>query len=311
MTVQYVSMGIILDDIVFPDGQTRWGVLGGGGPQTVWGMALAAQSGDQVGLLSGVGADFDPGWLAPLRAMAINLDGVHVTDLPTPRAWQLLDDDGSRRHVWRGMDQAGNDRQTHLDFATITRFYPALKVIQWGIHPEDAFLSISAPLQAHGVLIGIEPFKGTDEPLDDDALHAQLTGCALYSPTWSEAVEIFGVAERGPILDRCRALGGHILMLRMGAAGAEAWNVQTGAGVRVPAAPVRGVVDPVGAGDAFCGAFAVTWHETGDLAAAAISATVAASYLVEQVGVPPARPDPADLAARQQAVRAGLERLTR
>jgi hypothetical protein len=57
--VKYVSLGIILDDIVFPDGRTRMGVLGGGGPQTVWGMALAAEAGREVGLIAGVGPDFD------------------------------------------------------------------------------------------------------------------------------------------------------------------------------------------------------------------------------------------------------------
>ena len=37
----HVAFGIIIDDIVFPDGATHMGVLGGGGPQTAWGMAAA------------------------------------------------------------------------------------------------------------------------------------------------------------------------------------------------------------------------------------------------------------------------------
>ena len=89
-------------------------------------------------------------------------------------------------------------------------------------------------------------------------------------------------------------LGGCILALRLGLDGGEVWDLHAGEGVAVPPAPSGPIVDPVGAGDAFCGAFAVTWHRTGDLAAAAVSASVAASYLLEQVGLPVSRPPLAD-----------------
>ncbi len=52
--VDYLAFNIILDDIVFPDGQTRMGVLGGGGPQTAFGMRLWS---DSVGIVASVGPD--------------------------------------------------------------------------------------------------------------------------------------------------------------------------------------------------------------------------------------------------------------
>jgi sugar/nucleoside kinase (ribokinase family) len=309
MAARYISLGIIIDDIVFPEGRTRMGVLGGGGPQTVWGMAVAARSGGEVGLVAGVGRDFDDSTLAPLKAMGIDLSGVHRTDLPTPRAWQLLEVDGRRTHVWR-VDQATSDRQTHPEFEAIIRFYPQLEAIHWGIHPEAPHLSPWIPLQKHGVRISIEPFKGLKKPLSDEEARTLLARCDIYSPTWEEAVSIFGIADKAALLEHCRKLGGRILTLRKGPAGAEAWNLPAGEGVSVPAAPVRKVVDPVGAGDAFCGAFVVVWHETGDLAAAAVSASVAASYLVEQVGLPAQPPDTASLRDRREAVRGGLRHLS-
>ncbi len=308
MAARYISLGIIIDDIVFPDGRTQTGVLGGGGPQTVWGMALAAGSGREVGLVAGVGADFDSRALAPLEAMGIDLSGVHATDLPTPRAWQRLGSDGSRRHVWQ-VDQATSDRQTHPDWETIARFYPQPQVVHWGIHPEDAYLAICPPLRARNALISIEPFKGLEEPLPDKALQAVLTQCDIFSPNREEAASIFGTADRQALLRRFRALGGHILALRQGAQGAEIWDLRSGTGVQVPAAPTREVVDPVGAGDAFCGAFAVTLHRSGDLMEAAVQASVAASYLVEQVGLPPIPPESTDTQRRKQAVLAGARRL--
>jgi len=309
MTVYYLAPGIIIDDIVFPDGRTQMGTLGGGGAQAAWGMALAAESGGQVGMLAGVGRGFPPEALAPLAAMGIDLTGVHVTDLPTPRAWQILEADGRRTHVWR-VDQATSDRQTHPDAATILSFYPAVKVIHWGIHPEAPYLAPCQALRERGVLVSVEPFKAVEQPPTDDEIAAILTRCDIYSPNWAEATSFFGTDSRPALLERARALGGRILALRLGLDGGEVWDLYAGEGVAVPPAPSGPIVDPVGAGDAFCGAFAVTWHRTGDLAAAAVSASVAASYLLEQVGLPTSRPPLADQQARAQAVRAGLRRLT-
>lgn len=309
MSVRYLAPGIILDDIVFPDGRTRMGTLGGGGAQATWGMALAAESGDQVGMLAGVGRDFPFEALAPLAAMGIDLTGVHVTDLPTPRAWQILEADGRRTHVWR-VDQSTSDHQTHPDAATILRFYPAVQVLHWGIHPEAPYLAPCQALREQGVLVSLEPFKAPEQPPAEEEVALILAASDIYSPNWPEAIALFGTDHRRTLLERARALGGHILALRLGTAGAEVWDLHTGEGVAVPPAPSGPVVDPVGAGDAFCGAFAVTWYRTADLAEAVVSAAVAASYMLEQVGLPPSRPPLADQQTRNRAVRAGLQRLT-
>ncbi|MFC1959191.1 PfkB family carbohydrate kinase [Chloroflexota bacterium] len=308
MAAEYIALGIIIDDIVFPDGQTQMGVLGGGGPQTAWGMALATQDGAQVGMLSGVGQDFTPDLLAPLLAMDIDVTGVHATNLPTPRAWQLLEEDGRRQHVWR-IDQDTADLQTHPDAPTILQFYPAATVVHWGIHPEAPHLSPAQPLREQDVLVSIEPFKGLEQPLTDDDLQAVLTACAIYSPNWAEAVSIFGTADRKTILERARQQGGYILVLRHGPAGAEAWDLHRGHGIKVPAVPVDTVVDPVGAGDAFCGAFAVTWQQTNSLAKAAISGAVAASYMLEQIGIPTRRPTTESINQRKQSVYSAVQTL--
>lgn len=50
--------------------------------------------------------------------------------------------------------------------------------------------------------------------------------------------------------------------------------------------PSMKVVDPTGAGNTFLGAFSVTLQSTGDVQEACISATVAASFALEQFGYP-------------------------
>ena len=71
----------------------------------------------------------------------------------------------------------------------------------------------------------------------------------------------------------------------MGVQGALVSRQDEGRVYRIPAVPVE-VVDPVGAGNAFCGGFLVGWVESGDLRTAGLYGCVAASFAVQQVGVP-------------------------
>jgi ribokinase len=60
--------------------------------------------------------------------------------------------------------------------------------------------------------------------------------------------------------------------------------------------PVQ-AVDPTGAGDAYCGAFALVYGRTLDPLAAARHASVAASFIVEHLGATSALPVDRDQAA--------------
>ena len=59
-------------------------------------------------------------------------------------------------------------------------------------------------------------------------------------------------------------------------------------------APIPKVVDPTGAGNAYLGGFAIGLLESSDLVTAAKYGTVAASFALEQIGLPILSFDPAD-----------------
>lgn len=305
--IELLAFGIIIDDIVFPEGYTRMGVLGGGGPQTAWGMAAACGSGETVGLAAGVGADLEDTSLAPLRRAGINLDGVRTTEHPTPRAWQVVEFDGQRTQVWRVPPETLG-AQLGRRWDVLPEHYQSARAAHWGIHPsENNWIAFAQELRARGMRISIEPFRPPAEPLDDAALREMLAPCTVFSPNWHEAQRITGKTTYRAVLDRFREGGARILALRRGADGADVWNLESGEGVRVPAVQTE-VVDVVGAGNAFCGALLARLDD--GLAEAAIHASAAASYLVEQVGIPHALPAPDDYARRVDTVRAGLEALT-
>jgi len=305
--IDFVTFGIILDDIVCPDGTTHMGVLGGGGPQTAWGMAAALGSGATVGLVAGVGRDLDERLLAPLIAAGIDLTGLRLTDLPTPRAWQVTEADGRRTQVWRVPPETLG-AQLARRWDVLPESYRAARHFHWGIHPDDpAASAFAAELTAQGKRVSLEPFRPPQRPLDDEALRALLAACAVFSPNWEEALRLTGLSDSNAIVARFRQLGGQILALRRGVNGADVWDLRAGRGVRVPAIRTT-VIDPVGAGNAFCGALLARLDD--GLEEAACHAVVVASYLVEQVGMPAALPAPRDYARRLDEARAGLQPLS-
>ena len=70
-----VVFTVIVDDLVFADGATRMGVLGGGGPQTAFGFRT--HPGDfSVGLAAGVGPDFPRECADWLDANGVDTEGL-------------------------------------------------------------------------------------------------------------------------------------------------------------------------------------------------------------------------------------------
>lgn len=304
--IELVAFGIIVDDIVLPDGQTHMGILGGGGVQTAWGMAAALGSGERVGLAARIGAELEEAVLSPLRAAGINLDGLKITDLPTPRAWQVLEFNGRRTHVWRVPVQTlGKQLARGWDLLPVA--YQQARAFHWGFHPgEEGALNFAFNLAAPGRQISLEPFKPPDRNLNNDEIRAILSACEVFSPNWQEACQIVDTSDETTLLVRYRDLGGQILALRRGPAGADVWNLPEGRGVHVPAVETT-VVDVVGAGNTFCGAFMARLDE--GIESAACHASAAASYMIEQFGIPSALPDPADYTRRLEEARAGLHEL--
>ena len=292
-----VTFGIILDDLVFPDGRTALGVLGGGGPQSAFGMRLPALAGwtdkTEVGLVAGVGRDLPDAARAQLDSAGIDLAGVRIGDLPTPRAWQVLEADGHRTQVWR---VAGRVVGAQLG-RTLDRIPPAYRSahgFHLGIHPDEPDLDFIYQLRqlqsptpkTLSPMISLEPFKPADHPPTDAALRQLCSAADVFSPNLAEARSLAGEAAPGELSRRLAEAGARIVALRMGQDGSLVCTKEKDTLVHVPAVPTT-VVDPTGAGNAYCGGFLAGYVQTDDVLTAAQYGTVAASFLVEQVGLPP------------------------
>ena len=281
--INYFSHSVIIDDIVFHDGRTLMGVLGGGGPQTAFGMKLWTQG--RVGLCGGVGLDFPSEAQAWLDAMGIDTTGLRRDPAHRSlRAWQIIEEDGRRTQVMRSQ---GITIPTHLALKPdqVPDAYWAARGFHFGVHPESPNLRIMQALQERGVTVSVEPFREASRPLTDAELCALLTSCKIFSPNLVEAETLVGSGEPMALIQRLTDAGASIVALRMGADGSLVHSAATREMHHIPAVKTT-VIDPVGAGNAYCGALLVGWLETGDLRRAGLYAAVAASFLVEQYGLP-------------------------
>ena len=97
-TPQFIAVGsIIIDDIVYPDGRTSMGVLGGGGTHAAYGMALAGATPALVGL---VGQDLPEDIHARLER-DFDASGLVWVEHSQLRGWQIFEWNGVRNEVFR------------------------------------------------------------------------------------------------------------------------------------------------------------------------------------------------------------------
>lgn len=275
----YAAWGIIIDDIIFPDGRSAMGIIGGGGLHAAVGMRLWSR---EVVLISAVGQDFE---LDSLTPYGLDGSGLLVTDLPTPRAWQLFEEDGRRTQIFRVPDDVC---YAQLVLPPSPRTIPAgLKAAhhigRGDAHEEEMVLA----LKEAGVVLSSEPI--INETLTDEERASLLRCLAHFEIFAPSTAELPLLVDESTVEDQLRALaalGPQVVTLRQGASGSIVYERETDRFWRVPAAEAD-VVDVTGAGNAYCGGFLVGWLETGDVRRAAAMAAVSAACAIEQVGPPP------------------------
>ncbi|MBE7552771.1 MAG: hypothetical protein HS126_17005 [Anaerolineales bacterium] len=303
--MDFVAFSLIIDDIVFSDGQTAMGILGGGGPQTAFGLKLWAE---RVGLAGGVGSDLPSAALAWLEASGIDTQGLrHSAQWPTPRAWQILEADGRRTQLWR-IPGPAIGAQLGRRMEDLPPPYRRARGYHLGLHPEEPGFDFIKALRSTGGVISIEPFRPSPRLLSEMELRAIVSTGQIFSPNEPEAASLVGPGEPLELIRRLVAAGAEIVALRQGEKGATVHRAQSGETWHIPAFETS-VIDTTGAGNAFCGGFLASWVLTGNLRLAGLYGAVAASFLVEQVGLPSVGPRNEEAKRRLAILETGTTRL--
>jgi sugar/nucleoside kinase (ribokinase family) len=281
--MDYVTFGIVIDEIVQADGTSSPGHLGGGGAQTAFGVRLWTEPG-HVGIVARVGADMPAAAWRWLEESGIDTAGVTVTGYPTLRARQALDAAGRRRHEWQVPGEVIG-AQLARSIESLSEGYRHARGWHLGVHPEEADLGFLRSLRELGGRVSVETFRPAQSRLAPPALHALLSAADIFSPNVLSAESLVGGNSPEAFIERLLAAGAGVVALRRGAEGSLVAEAGSGWAAFIPAARTT-VVDVVGAGNAYCGGFLTGWVETGDIVEAGLRGAAAASLLLEEVGVP-------------------------
>jgi sugar/nucleoside kinase (ribokinase family) len=235
---------LTIDDLVFPDGSSRWAVPGGSAVYAATGIVLWT---GHASIVAPIGPDY------PVEALDKRIDLSRCQRVPrTLRNWGLYEEDGRRHFVSRsatrnwsefcpGPTDAMSGHQTAAHIAPMPHGI-AIELIRElrKVGP----LSISLDLDDHDLL----------SKIDLDEMIELLSGVDLFLPSRQDALAIFPGTEPLEGLRKLRALAPDmaLIAIKCGAEGAIAHVTGSNEWVRIPTVPVA-LVDPTGAGDAFCG----------------------------------------------------------
>ena len=262
-----VTFSVIIDDVVLPDGSTRMGRLGGGGPQTAFG---ARHAGLAAGVSAGVGKGLERSFFELHR---IDTTGLREhAELPTLRAWQLFEADGRRTQVWRS-PRAAIRTQLARSVELLPPAYRAARAFHLGVHPEAVDVEFLDTLRAlpQRPLVSVECFRPADGPVELGFVER----CDVLFANEAEARSL-GAPEAPEEAARwlCER-GAGIGVIGCGARGSVVCDGDTV--VSAPAEGVAGDVGAIGAGNVYCGAFSATLVSGGRLESAASAAAAAAA----------------------------------
>lgn len=296
------------DYLILPGDRPELDVLGGNALYAATGLAIWEPD-PPPGVVARVGEDFPQEWLERCKQRGLDIRGVNV--LPqavdvrsfaafTGRTSRSLEDPVS--HFARlGMTfpkaLLGYRPPSYLD--SRTELLPTS--LRQGDIPGD-FLDASAahlcPVdflthsllpavlrQAEFTTITLDPSPGYMNPTFWNDVPALITGLTAFLPSEEELCALFQgrTTDLWEMAEELARYGCEIIVIKRGEGGQMLYDASSRTRWEVTAYPSR-LVDPSGAGDAFCGGFLAGLRRTYDPLEAVLYGNISASLVVEGTG---------------------------
>lgn len=292
--------------VILPSGDALLDVPGGNALYAGVGLAIW-ESDPAPGLVARVGEDYPQQWLETFARRGLDVRGVRV--LPEAmdlRAFYAFTDRTTRSnedpvaHFARlGMPfpkalLGYRSGQSPLD--SRTRLLP--NSLRQGDIPPDFLDASVAHLcgldylthsvlpavlrQAEFTTVTLDPSPGYMNPTYWGDVPALITGLTAFMPAEEDARSLFQgrSSDLWEMAECLAAYGCEIIVLKCGERGQLLYEAASRNRWEVPPYPAR-LVDPTGAGDAFCGGFLAGYRQTYDPLEAVLYGNISASLVVE------------------------------
>lgn len=269
---------LTIDDVIVEGDRCDWKQPGGGALYSAIGAFLWHP---EVAISALVGADYPATAVEALVGAGLNLDAVRrVETVNSLGLWLLYEASGRRHQVEKAsggsfavIDELREPWHMHLPRAVAVHIAPQSSAGQLSALRDARQAGIPVSLD-----LLVEPFIDTGPYLDGRAWQ----GLDALLPSEQELRQLWGTDNPQTLRDMLReqARTPH-LVIKRGPRGCDvvleevSWTVPSVCGT---------VIDPTGAGDAFCGGFLAGLVRAGDPVDAACYGAVSASFVVETRG---------------------------
>jgi sugar/nucleoside kinase (ribokinase family) len=306
-TPRYLVAGQLTRDfILLPSGDALLDIPGGNAIYAAVGLALWEPD-PPPGLLARIGEDYPQVWLDTFQARGMDMRGITVLPeavdlrsfvafsdwdtrksgdpvphfaklgLPFPKA--LLGYNAGRN----SLDSRTNLAPTSLRRADIIDDY--LNATMAHICPLDYLTHSVLPVimrQAQFTIVTLDPSGGYMNPTFWEDVPALLTGLTAFMPSEGEVRTLFQgrSVDLWEMAEALAAYGCEFVVIKAGQRGQFLYDSATRSRWEIPSYPAR-VLNPVGAGDAFCGGFLAGYRLTYDPLMAALHGNISASLVIE------------------------------
>lgn len=272
---------LTIDDIVSADGRTQIGAVGGNAVYAAAGARLWTPA---VRMVARLGAGYPEAALHMLTEGGQDLSGLAPVALPHIHQWALYDSEGGRNYIRL------RSAPTYMEMMPSPGEIP-VGVANGATHAHIAPLPLAGQVdlvrwaRGRGLVVTLDPHH---ESLNEDSASWQkvLAGVDLFLPSREEAEVLLGgeVSDPSGAVRRLARLGCPRVVLKLGAAGAVAYDARHDRTVSIPSLPGARPVDTTGCGDAFCGGVIAGLFTGAAVDQAIRMGTVAASFAMEEFG---------------------------
>lgn len=282
MTIIVVG-GMTIDDLVLPGGPVHRRIPGGNALYSALGALLW---GVRSELVSFVGADYPKDVLDQLNELGIGTTRVARLERDSIRLWILYEEDG-RRQIHLQHDSVGLDPIADIAVSAINQMLASggrytAHIAALPVRVQRAVAEVLANDGVSFTLDSLEAKGSVGGDLRDYLIGSDLAPAA-FLPSREEFALLFGDLDSSAFRDWATHTPTATLVIKDGGAGSLLFTPPSAAGMHVPALKCD-MVDPTGAGDAFCGGFAAGLALGRSPISCASMGTVAASFVVAQVG---------------------------
>jgi ribokinase len=291
--VDVVAAGGCTVDIVYAaDGRTRGRQLGG---NAIYAAAGASTWQLRTGIVAFRGTGLPEGWDELLAALQIDMAGLIPVGVPASVTEFFYNADGERtQRVWSRDDSGATVpylpvetgepiRKLRLSAEHLPEHYRHARGAHVGPTHADAQRALVKAFAPIGVLT-LDPYPHLMAEATDDELGLLLEHVTAFLPSHEEVRVRYPDLATEEALDRIALFARVGTVIKLGRQGALLYDRPTGRRHVIPAVPVA-VIDPTGAGDAFCGGVLAGLVEACSLLEAVARGAVSASFAVEDFGL--------------------------